>query len=95
MAMAALEQRRDGTFAMETPRDPRPGATVVVLDGRSQIVSWLNVNTSGQYTSGGLPSGTYRVWTMAGSGGYVAEVYDNIPWVGWPWYAGPIAQRCG
>jgi hypothetical protein len=37
MAMDALEQRRDGTFAMETPRNPRSGATLVVLDALEWI----------------------------------------------------------
>jgi hypothetical protein len=32
MAMDALEQRPDGTLALETPPDPRTGATVVTLD---------------------------------------------------------------
>jgi hypothetical protein len=32
MAMDALEQRRDGAFAMETAPEPRSGATVVVPD---------------------------------------------------------------
>jgi hypothetical protein len=32
MAMDALQQRPDGTLAMETPSDPRSGATLVVLD---------------------------------------------------------------
>jgi hypothetical protein len=32
MAMDALQQRPDATLAMETPSDPRSGATLVVLD---------------------------------------------------------------
>jgi len=32
MAMDALRQRPDGTLAMETPPDPRSGATLIVLD---------------------------------------------------------------
>jgi len=32
MAMDALEQRPDGTLAMEIPPDPRSGATLLVLD---------------------------------------------------------------
>jgi hypothetical protein len=32
MAMDALRQRPDGTLAMETPPDPRTGATLIVLD---------------------------------------------------------------
>jgi hypothetical protein len=51
MAMDAIEQRRDGTFAMETPRDPRSGATLVVLDA----LEWIHRITAhipdeGQHT---------------------------------------------
>jgi len=51
MAMDALRQRGDGTFAMETPRDPRSGATLVVLDP----LEWIHritahIPDAGQHT---------------------------------------------
>lgn len=68
MAMDALEQRGDGTFAMETPRDPRSGATLVVLDA----LEWIHRITAhipdpGQHTrrSYGAYSNRARVTAAA------------------------------
>jgi hypothetical protein len=37
MAMDALQKRQDGTLALETPPDPRTGATILVLD----LLEWI------------------------------------------------------
>ena len=50
MAMDALEQRRDGTFAMETPLEPRSGATLVVLDPLEWIHRITHIPDPGQHT---------------------------------------------
>ena len=47
MAMDALQQRPDGTLAMETPPDPRSGATLVVLDP----LEWIHRAHSGPGTA--------------------------------------------
>ena len=71
MAMDALQQRPDGTLAMETPPDPRSGATLVVLDP----LEWIHRITAhipdpGQHTrrSYGAYCNRARVAAAAGQG---------------------------
>jgi hypothetical protein len=72
MAMDALQQRPDGTLAMETPPDPRSGATRVVLDP----LQWIHRNITalipdpGQHTrrSYGAYCNRARVAAAAGQG---------------------------
>jgi hypothetical protein len=75
------------------------GIEIDVLDANWNFwVKWVNTDSSGNYTVGGLTTGNYYVYTWSNIMNYVDEYYNNIPVIGNPFPpvgAAPVSVTVG
>ena len=55
------------------------GVGVQIYDASGSFAGFGSTDGTGQYTLGGLPTGTYFARTFASSAGYINELYDDLP----------------
>ena len=55
------------------------GVGVQIYDASGSFAGFGSTDGTGQYTLGGLPTGTYFARTFASSAGYINELYNDLP----------------